>query len=67
MDKNSLQNLLNSKMREFNFLFQKVLEFKHHLAKSVYFPEFGRCSNVVQMNRLLKARKEEINIIASQI
>ena len=54
-------------MKEFDLLFQEVLEFKHRLAKNVYFPEFGHCSNVVQMNRLLKARKEEIDAISSQI
>ena len=67
MDKLTLLKLLNSKMKEFDLLFQEVLEFKHRLAKNVYFPEFGHCSNVVQMNRLLKARKEEIDAISSQI
>ena len=56
-----IRSLISLKTQEFDYLFTQVKRFKAHLIKSVDFPEFGRCTNVVQMNRLLKIRKDEIS------
>jgi predicted PP-loop superfamily ATPase len=61
-----IKRLINLKVQEFDYLFEQVKRFKSHLIKSVDFPEFGRCTNVVQMNRMLKIRKNEIDSLIYQ-
>ena len=67
MDKNTIQNLINSKMKEFDYLFKQVQAFKHRKVNGVDFPDYGDCKNDVQMNRLLSFRRNELFSLANQL
>lgn len=67
MDKEEIKSLINRKMREFDYLFKQVQEFKHRKIKGVDFPEYGICKNDVQMNRLLSFRRNELFSLANQL